>query len=150
MYIDTFFSKCAFREEWTVFLRVDEWTFLISIVAVGPVPASDFLLVFQIGLIIFVLLRFLHSYIVLMLTQINNRIGRIDFNFLHYRLIWPFLEGLLSLLIPTFRISIVSSFICSSLFADSIKYVTLLSFGTFALISFIQLYDFLFSFLLRS
>ena len=71
MYIDAFFTECALREKWTIFFGMHEWTFLISVVAIGPVSAPDLLLVLQICFI-FILAGLLQSDVVFVMTQVNQ------------------------------------------------------------------------------
>ena len=135
MNIYAFFSKCALREERTVLLRVNKWAFFISIVAVWPMSTPDSLFIILVSFS-FCMLRLLQSDIVLVVTEIDNRICRINFNFLKYR-VSSFLEGFLPLILSTFWVNITSSFIGSTLLTYSIKHVSLISFISFTLVSFI-------------
>jgi hypothetical protein len=45
MYENTLLSILTLREVGTVFLGMHKWTLLISVIAIGPMSASDLLLV---------------------------------------------------------------------------------------------------------
>ena len=71
VYIDAFLSKRTFREVWAFLCWMHVWAFLIGIIAVGPMSAPDSLLIILVSFVT-LLLRFLQSDIVLVLTQVNH------------------------------------------------------------------------------
>ena len=158
MNINTFFTKLAFWEKWTVFFRMEIWASFVCIIAIRPMSASYFFLLILSTSRLLLLRHFFicvssHPNIIFVGIQVNDTVSTIAwiiFQFLT-RSFLIFLFKSLILIVQTFflyQCIQIDIFSCYSLFLQPVKYIFLLLICSLfclslRLILFLQIYYFM-------